>query len=204
MIAPGSPAAALCRLYGADGPAVAVGVPPEEQLMSYGSGSRWLTTGSGCTAGVVQTDRGRYPYALHWQAVGRALSVVEVLVYPPHEDGHLFGLGGMFLGAQRHVPAPAGVLDEVARQLVSVGVPWHGLSVTARALAAWWRLGDGLLAQHQPATVAATVHRLVASRAGDQGRFREAAANYRVDEAALRRADAVVRKQLGLGPNRAW
>lgn len=208
VIAPGSPVAALCRLYGADGPAHAIGIPPDEELTSFTSGSAWLTGGSsGYTAGVVQTDQGRYPYALHWHAQGRLLSVVEVLTYPPHPDGRMFGLGGMFLGSRRLTWAPVDVpgLDEVARRLLSVGVPRQGLGVTARALAAWWRLGgDELIAHDQPAVVAAAVHRLVAGRAGDQARFREAAGAYRVDEAALRRVDAVVRKQLALGPDRAW
>jgi hypothetical protein len=206
VIAPESPAAALCRLYGADGPAAAVGVPPDEQLMSFTAGGGWLTAGSGYTAGMLLTDRSRYPYALHWHAQGRALSVVEVLAYPPHEDGRLYGFGAMFLGPQRLVLAPVRVpgLDEVAWRLVSVGAPWHGLSVTARALAAWWRLGDELLAHDQPAVVAAAVHRLVASRAGHPGRFRGAADAYQVEEGALRRADAVLRKRLDLGVARAW
>ena len=206
VVAPGSPAAALCRLYGADGPAVAVGVPPDEQLMSFTSESEWLTAGSGFTAGMLLTSRHRYPYALHWHAEGRALFVVEVLAYPPHEDGRLSGFGAMFLGAPRLVAPPAHLpgLDEVARTLVSVGAPRHGLGVTARALAAWWRLDPEPVAPDQPAVVAAAIHRLVASRAGSPSRFREAADAYQVGEVALRRADAVLRKRLDLGAARAW
>jgi hypothetical protein len=205
-VAPGSPAAVLSQLYGVNGPRYAIGLPPTEELRGFTVGSAWLAGSSGYTAGAVQTDLTRHPYALHWQADGRAMSVVEVLAFPPCADGRLSGFYWMFGGWRRLTGAPVDLpgLDEVARLLVSVGVPRQGLSVTARALVAWWRLGDLEPPEHPPAVVAAGVHRLVASRAGGNGRFREAAAAYHVNEAALRRVDAILRRRLALGPTRAW
>ena len=95
----------------------------------------------------------------------------------------------------------------MARLLLTEGGAWHGLALAARALAAWWRLGDQhdeLLAAYRPIVLAAVIHRLVAHRAGDRGLFRTAAEAYRADEAAVRRADAQMRRLLGLGPDRCW
>lgn len=62
--------------------------------MAYTSGSVRLTDGSGYTAGVVQTDRGRHPYALHWHAPGRMRSVVDVHTYRRTRTGTCLGSVG--------------------------------------------------------------------------------------------------------------
>ena len=54
----------------------------------------------------------------------------------------------------------------------------HGLPLTLRSLAAWWRIGDGpaLLAGHRPSVLAAAVHRMIAYRAAEAGTTHDAIA----------------------------
>src|SRR5205814_1715025 len=90
--------------------------------------------------------------------------------------GRLLGPGSPGAGAAR----PGG-LDRVAPALVAPAPPWPGLPAAARALAAWGRIAaerERLLAAHPPHPLAATVNRLVASRAGGRPTFAEAAARF--------------------------
>ncbi|HET8680376.1 MAG TPA: hypothetical protein VFM54_00650 [Micromonosporaceae bacterium] len=209
-LASDSPAAALHNVYGTDGVKHALGVPAHEQLASFTSGGIPAIDGWGTTNGVVRTTHKEYPYLLHWRAERGGLLVAEVLPFPLYQDGRFHAFYWWSAdGPYRitRVPPPATLLDDVAQLLIMEGGPWQGLAVTARALAAWWRLHhqhDDLLAAHPPPVLAAAVHRLVALRAGDKGLFRQAAEAYRAGEAAVRRADAELRKLLALRPGQVW
>jgi hypothetical protein len=98
-------------------------------------------------------------------------------------------------------------LDPVESVLATAGPGWCGLPVAVRALAAWGRLADAhqrLLSAHLPHTLAASVIRLVAYRAGGRAPFAGAAEYFRVPEQEVRRADRAVRPLLALGPGRPW
>jgi hypothetical protein len=211
IVAAGSPAAALYTLYGTDGFRHAIDLPAGEELLECTTGTTRVDDGWGVTNGVVRTARGEYQYGLRWQDDTRPLTVVEMLSCPLIRTGQFHPYYWSFDECNPYratrIPTPVTRPDQVAVLLLERGGAWHGLALAARALAAWWRLGDrhdGLLAVHPPAVLAASVHRLVAHRAGDHGRFREAAHLYRADEASVRRADSQVRRMLDLGPARLW
>jgi hypothetical protein len=137
--------------------------------------------------------------------------VAEVLPFPPGHDGALWGLywWGQRPGARRAAgrAVAADGLDPVEAALAAAGPAWHGLPVTARALAAWGRIAtdhQGLLSAHPPGALAAAVYRLVTSRAGGRATFAEAAAAFRAPEPGVRRADRAVRAPLALGPGQPW
>ena len=91
--------------------------------------------------------------------------------------------------------------------MLAAGPSWHGLAVTARAVAAWERIADShprLLDGRPQAAVAAAVDRLVDYRAGGRATFAAGAAVYAVPESAVRQADRAVRPVLALGPGQPW
>jgi hypothetical protein len=210
ICAPDSPAAAAIRLYGPQGAAWAVGVPPTEELVAV---ARTTTASSGvrhASCGYVDTAAGhRFPFLLRWQAAGSAGQIDEILPYDwPFEPAHLRrwvrgpGLAGVHAPPQPRVP-----LGPVGESLWRSLVPVFGLPAVLRCLAALWRLPDeGVLVElHGPAAVAAGIERVVCLRANlTTGRFAEVAAVYRVKEAAVRAADADLQRCLRLGAQRWW
>ncbi len=211
VLAPGSPAAVLHKLYGLRGLRCAIGMPDNAEPDGYTTGSARLPEGGGITRGTVTTNRGSYDYVLRWHELPSGPSVVEVLPYGPFPDDR-FSMYYWFFGPPGQPDIVASdlarsTLDDVAERVVDIGVPWHGLPFGGRALAAWWRIADQhdeMLGAQRPDVLAAALHRLVAHRAGDRGLYRDAATAYCVDEAALRRADPLLRRRLALGPGRAW
>jgi hypothetical protein len=211
VLAAGSPAAAMYTVYGTDGFRHAIGLPAGEELLECTTGTARVDAGWGVTSGVVRTARGEYQYWLRWQDDTRPMTVVEMLSCPLIRTGQFHPYYWSFDERNPYrvtrIPTPVTRPDRVAVLLLELGGAWHGLALAARALAAWWRLGDRhdeLLAVHPPDALAACVHRLVSHRAGDHGRFREAAGLYRADETSVRRADSQVRRLLDLGPARSW
>ena len=162
----------------------------------------------GLATGYVSNHHTRYPYSMRWHETPSGVTVAEILPFSTLADGRfnlLYWIGGLSPNVDA-APLPTKPVDEVSSLLIEIGVPWQGIPVTARALAAWFRVRE--LQQpfllHQPAVIAAAIPRLIASRAGDKGRFSDAAEGYGTDEAALRRIDAQLRKSVGLTPDRAW
>ena len=208
---PDSPAAAAVRLYGPSGPAYAVGISPTEDLVAVAA--RTTTASSGvrhASNGCVDTAAGhRFPFLLRWQTSGGAGQIDEVLPYDrPFEPAHLrrwvSGPGRMSVHAPPQPRIPLGPVGELLWQRV---IPTFGLPVVLRCLAALWRLPDEgvFLDSHGPAALAAGMERMVCQRANlTTGRFVEIAAAYRVNEAAVRAADADLQKCLRLGPQRWW
>ncbi|MDT5024821.1 MAG: hypothetical protein QOE61_1247 [Micromonosporaceae bacterium] len=201
-----SPAAALHHVYGADGPLLAIGSPPRPALVGFSADSTRMAHDWGLATGYVITEHTRYPYSMRWHETPSGVTVSEILPFSTLADRRFNLLYWLGNGLLDEVPLPTKPVDDVSSMLIEFGIPWHGFAVTARALAAWFRVRE--LQQpfllHQPAVVAAAIHRLIASRAGAKGRFSDAAEGYGTDEATLRRVDAQLRKSVGLTPDRAW
>lgn len=210
ICAPDSPAAAAIRLYGPSGAACAVGISPTEKLAAVACAT---TASSGlrhASNGYVKTAAGhRFPFLLRWQASGGTGWVDEILPYDwPFEPAHLSrwvpGPGRTSVHAPPQPRVPLGPVGELLWRRVT---PPFGLPGVLRCLAALWRLPDEdvVLESHGPAAVAAGIERVVCRRANlITGRFADIAAAYRVNEAAVRAADADLQKCLRLGPERWW
>lgn len=204
LIAPNSPLAALTRLYGPAGPAFGIGVPAGETPVSFTchnyddpvAGQR------GGTAGVLQTDHDQYQYLLLWS---RDRLIEEILPYSM--PWHLGAVARFRSGSVTHAPPSHVPLDQVAALLLTKTTPRHGLTFTARALAAWWRLPDldDLLAQYPPPVLAAAVDRAVRYWCGAaQATYSEVAEAFRADQAAVRKATPVLQKRLQLSGTTNW
>lgn len=209
-LAASSPAAALHTVYGAECVLISLSLPPGEELMGFNSDSQQTAEDAGVTTGVIRTTSQECPYTLRWQERHYVATITEILAVPVCSDGRFHSYYWWHENDPARitrVPPSRHSLDDVAQLLLTEGGPWHGLAIAARALAAWWRLGDAgtaLLAEHQPGALAAGVHRLVAFHAGDKGLFQAAADAYRVDESDLRKVDAKLRKLLDLHAGRRW
>jgi hypothetical protein len=204
LIAPDSPLAALTRLYGPAGPVFGIGVPAGETPRSFTCHNYdELVAGQrGGTAGVLKTDHDQYQYLLLWS---RDRLLEEILPYSmPWHPGALARFGG---GSVTQAPPPHGPLDQVAALLLTHTTRRHGMTFTARALAAWWRLPDldDLLAQFPPPVLAAAVDRAVRywSRAA-QVTYPEVAEAFRTDQAAIRKATPMLQKRLQLSDTTNW
>jgi len=211
ICAPDSPAAAAIRLYGPSCAAWAVGLSPTEDLVAVAA--RATTVSSGvrhASTGYVETAAGhRFPFLLRWRTPEGTGQIEEILPYDwPFEPAHLSrwvpGPGRTGVHAPPQPRVPLGPVGELLWQRV---VPTVGLPGVLRCLAALWRLPDEeiFLDSHGPAAVAAGIERTVCQRANlTAGRFADTAASYRVNEAAVRAADADLQKCLRLGPEKWW
>ena len=205
-----SPAGAALRLFGVAGPARAVGLALGDQPESLTSVT--FAPGRGelaCTGGRLKTGSGSYPYVLRWQVGARQAS--EIL--PFESIMHRFLPSARWLlgpAAARlfgGLPEPEADLDPVALQLWRRVVPEHGLPLTLRCLAAWWRIGDAgaLLAAHRPSELAAAIHRMLGYRAGEAGVTHESVAVlYRVEAVRTRALTPVLQTRLRLSAQQPW
>ena len=210
MCAPDSPAGAAIRLYGSVGPARAVGLAQGDQPESLTSATFAPRRGElACTGGWLRTGSGSYPYLLRWQAGTRQAS--EILPFESMLHGFLpparWLLGPAGARLFGGLPEPAAELDPVALRLWRRVVPEHGLPLTLRCLAAWWRIGDAdaLLAAHRPSELAATIHRMVGYRSGEAGVTHDSIAGlYQVQAARTRALTPLLQNRLQLSANQPW
>ena len=205
-----SPAAAVVRLFGTAGPAVAAGLQPGERPESLTSATAVYGQGElAGTAGDLSTGRADYTYQLRWHPQTRLVS--EVLPFGGWVSARLPsarwlrspGAARMFGG----LPEPDADLDPVAVRLWRKVVPVHGLPLTLRCLAAWWRIGDGseLLAGRRPSVLAAGVHRMIAYRAAEAGSGHEAIADlYGVAASETRAVTPLLQARLQLTQAQPW
>ena len=203
LVAPDSPLAALVRLYGAAGPLYGIGVPAGVTPTGFTCGNydQPVAGERGGTAGVLEARRNEYPYLLLWSP-DRLLDEI----FPYSAPWHL-GRATWFCQPPKVAPAPRIDLDPVAALLLTNTTAHHGLTFTARALAAWWRLpnSDDLLTRFDPAALAAAVDRAIRYWSGaPQATYPEAAKAFHADEAAVRKVNPVLQKQLQLSSTRNW
>ena len=203
LLHPGSPAEALHRLLGPPGLCRVLGMPPGEEPERFVADMR----GDIVTGALLGSDSTECDYYI----CCRDGQAAEVLPFPVRRDGTFWphywwdSRPGVRWAAGRIVPASG--LDPVEVPLAVTGTRWNGLPVAARALAAWGRVSSAreqLLTAHAPGALAAAVNRLVACRAGGRITFAQAAAQFRVPEQDVRRADRAVRTLLALGPDQPW
>lgn len=203
LLHPGSPAEALHRLLGPPGLCRVLGMPPGEEPERFVADAR----GDIVTGALLGSDGTECDYHI----CCRDGQAAEVLPFPPGRDGVFWPYywwdprPGARWTTGRIVPAAD--LDPVEVPLAVTGTRFNGLPVAARALAAWGRISavrEQLLAAHAPGALAAAVNRLVACRAGGRITFAQAAAQFRVPEQDVRRADRSVRPLLALGPSQPW
>ncbi|HEV2780799.1 MAG TPA: hypothetical protein VGX25_15545 [Actinophytocola sp.] len=184
LIAPDSPLAALTRLYGALGPLYGIGVPAGHTPTKFTCGNydRPVAGQRGGTAGALHTRDDQYPYLLLWSPE-RLLEEVF-----PYAEPWYLGRATWFHRPPRTAPAPHTDLDPVAQLLLTHVTARHGLTFTARALAAWWRLpaADDLATRFPPRVLAAAVDRAVRYWSG--ATYPDAAKTFRADESLVRKA----------------
>ena len=210
LCAADSPAAAVIRLYGTAGPAVAVGLQADERPESLTSASAVRGEGElAGTSGYLSTGRGDYTYLLRWHPQTRLVS--EVLPFGNWVSARLPsarwllspGAARMFGG----LPEPDADLDPVAARLWRKALATHGLPLTLRCLAAWWRISDGpeLAAGHRPSVLAAAIHRMTAYRAAETGTTHDAIADlYGVAAGETRAITPLLQARLQLTSAQPW
>lgn len=201
MCVPDSPAAAVLRLFGWAGPAMAVGLAWHDVPQSLTSVTFPGTGGAlGSTGGYLETGSGGRSYLLRWQAGARRVS--EILPWDTMALGNLCAAYRL-----RDLPEPAAELDPVASRLWRKVLTAHGLPLTLRCLAAWWRVGDidTVLAAYRPSELAAAIHRMVGYRAGEREIGYDTVAElYNVEGARLRALTSPLQARLKLSVDQPW
>jgi hypothetical protein len=203
LVAVDSPLAALIRLYGAAGPLYGIGVPAGDTPTGFTCANydQPVAGDRGGTAGTLRTRRDEYPYLLLWSS-DRLMEEI----FPYSAPFHLGPVAG-FHRPPTLAPAPRIDLDPVAALLLTRTTAQHGLTYTARALAAWWRLpnSEDLLTRFDPATLAAALDRAIRYWSGaPQATYPDVAKAFHADEAAIRKATPTLQKQLQLNPTSNW
>ncbi|MGH3276836.1 MAG: hypothetical protein ACRDNZ_21215 [Streptosporangiaceae bacterium] len=86
-------------------------------------------------------------------------------------------------------------------------LPAHGLPLTLRCLAAWWRISQDpeFLAANRPSVLAAAIHRMVGYRAAEMGITHDSvAALHQVTAAESRAITPLLQARLRLSPQEPW
>jgi hypothetical protein len=204
LVAADSPLAALIRLYGTAGPLHGIGVPTGHTPLSFTSANydQPVAGQRGATAGTLNTRHTEYRYLLLWSP-DRLLEEI----FPYSAPWHLGRATRMGWVPATQAPPARLDLDVVAGLLLTHTTARHGLTFTARALAAWWRLPDpaDLLARFTPRVIAAATDRAIRYWSGAaQASYPEAAEAFRAEEAAIRKATPVLQAHLRLSDTRNW
>jgi len=201
MCVPDSPAAAVLRLFGWAGPAMAVGLAWHDVPQSLTSATFPGTGGElASTGGYLETGSAGRSYLLRWQVGARRVN--EILPWDTMALGNLCAAYGL-----RDLPEPAAELDPVASRLWHKVLTAHGLPLTLRCLAAWWRVGDmdTVLAAYWPSELVAAIHRMVGYRAGEREiSYDTIAGLYNVEGARLRALTSQLQARLKLSVDQPW
>ncbi|HUY49804.1 MAG TPA: hypothetical protein VMV92_29495 [Streptosporangiaceae bacterium] len=210
LCAPESPATAAIRLYGISGPTTAIGMAAGERPESLTSAT-WASDDSDLagTCGFLDAGRARYNYLLRWHPDTRL--VAEVLPFGSWVSARLPSPRWLFGSVSARMfdglPEPDCDLDPVAVRLRRKVLPAHGLPLTLRCLAAWWRISGGpeFPAGRRPSVLAAAIHRMVGYRAGEAGITHDAiAALHRVTATESRAITPLLQARLRLSPEQPW
>ena len=212
QVVPGSPLSVLYRLYGAEGPACAVGMAPGQSRrmarISMIGASSLLGRVAVITGGVALDDGSSYPYALRWRLQAGKAAVEEVLPATdttgptlPHRDGLHPALAQCLYD---HIPGTPAQLDPVAAALWEQGSPHLGLPLVVRGLAAWWRLPDPAALPHPPPVLAAGLAAFTGRLAGAWHPVQAVAAALGVGPAEATAAADGLQQRLRLSPQQPW
>lgn len=212
QVVPGSPLSALYRLYGAEGPACAVGMAPGQSRrlakISMIGASSLRGRVAVITGGVALDDGSSYPYTLRWRLQAAKAAVEEVLPAVdtagptlPHRDGLHPALAQCLYD---QIPGTPAQLDPVAAALWSTAARHLGLPLVVRGLAAWWRLRDPSALAHPPPVLAAGLAALTGRHAGAWHPVQAVAAALGVDPAEATAAADDLQQHLRLSPEQPW
>ncbi|HEY5880243.1 MAG TPA: hypothetical protein VIU11_15150 [Nakamurella sp.] len=219
MCAPDGPAAASVRVFGSDGPRIAVGLPNELRLRSVASSTSehvpgtdfWLTIGR-----LGASDHVDHPFQVLWhmingrplidEVVGMATGVWPWLPTSVSMSASRAGRWDLEL-TPRQVAATAD--DPVARLVLDRTAPIRGIAIAARCLAAWWRLDPSVTAELVETAgsrvVTAALDKQVSMRASTARRAdAHVAADYGVYPAAVKSMGPRLQRRLALGPLKPW
>ena len=212
QVVPGSPLSVLYRLYGAEGPACAVGMAPGQSRrlarISMIGASSLRGRVAVVTGGVALDDGSSYPYTLRWRLQAGKAAVEEVLPATdtagptlPHRDGLHPALAQCLYD---QIPGTPAQLDLVAAALWSTAARHLGLPLVVRGLAAWWRLPDPAALPHPPPVLAAGLAALTGGLAGAWHPVQAVAAALGVDPAEATAAADDLQQRLRLSPQQPW
>lgn len=198
-----SPLSALYRLYGAEGPLRAIGVPlggwpAETTTVTYPS-----STGAPMlTHGEIKVGRVLYPYSLCWWLEAGKPVAAEVLPVPM--PLLLAPNGRSDTGLREDAPRPLIGLDPIAAELWRVELPAAGLPMTVRCLATWWRV-ESAVDRSRPATAVAAAVGYAVGRAAGLRRTRAGAAEaFGVEAPLMDEAASALGSRLRLDRGRGW
>ncbi len=181
-VAPGSPLEALLRLYGPRGPAIVVGLRPDERPTRIGTSTDARNDGGVIvTSGELRTSASReVPFTLYWRPTPTRV-VLEVESFPivaigqilVRRDAYTQALQVQLHELLRPPPEPLVDLDAGASVLLRQTATTLGLAFAARCLAAWWYVtensslvADGWGPPPTGSVGAAAIELIVARRAG--------------------------------------
>ena len=209
---PGSPLSVLYRLYGAEGPACAVGLAPGQsrrlaRISMIAPGSL-LGRVAVITGGLALDDGSSYPYTLRWRLQAGKAAVEEVLpatgtagpTLPQRDSLH----PALARRLYDEVPGTPAQLDPVAAALWNQGSRHLGLPLVARSLAAWWRLSDPAALPNPPPVLAAGLAALTGRFAGAWHPVQAVATALDVDPAEATAAADDLQQRLRLAPQQPW
>ncbi|MGH9062605.1 MAG: hypothetical protein ACRD0L_01260, partial [Acidimicrobiales bacterium] len=210
--APGSPLAALYRIYGPSGPLRAIGLTPgmvPDDLMTIAS-LPCSTKPALATTGCLHAEGLPYPYTLRWQFGPADKPVVaEVLGLPEALDlvlpRRLSPFAALRLGLG-HLDPPSGhPLDPVGSALWEHEPPRYGLAFAVRCIAAWWRARESAsFSGENREALAAGLARLVGRRSGLGLSNRDAGQPYGADQSTTQRVAAELEAVLGPTAGLDW
>ena len=215
-LVPWSPMAALVRLYGSDGPALAVGMPDTEEPRRFVSETTvFPATGVAETIGWLETSRGReLRFVFEWRLdSGRLLSIGPWnlgLVGPVLLGGYGEVARARYANLLVAPPFSLAPLEPAARLLLRQSSEWLGLGFASRCLAAWWYLLEGPPGEGRDNDVeagevlAAAVETVIARRTGLRVTTKATAERYGCALTATRAEITRVQALLRHAPAAGW
>ena len=207
-VADDSPLTTLHRLYGKQAPLVAIGVPAgatPETIQAFAQapepGLPYVTHGE------LRTGPTGWTFTLRWESTPSGPALLELLPGLPTLDGHLPAHWSLDPGIPERLfgaTSPPIDLDPVADALWRIERPRGGLPLVVRCLTAWWRSGEQLDVDADPAVVAAALASLVENRSGLRRSRAQAAKDHGVGAEEVSATARLLQRRLALSTERPW